>query len=214
MKVLCLNTAFSETYVTTKNNEMLARKVMDSSLKQSENVLGAVDECLNNSNLKIQDLDVISCVIGPGSFTGIRIGASLVKGFCMAYNNIKKVAINSLDLLAYIFVHNINPERDFYVALNGLSGNVFICKYDKDASPITKPYMATGDDLNLQDEIVVGLLEENFDICNMYVNFDAESLLNYTLEQIEKNNYVDDFVPLYLRKSQAEAELDKKNANS
>lgn len=213
MKVLCLNTAFSETYVTTKNNEVLARKVMDSSLKQSENVLGAVDECLNNSNLKIQDLDVVSCVIGPGSFTGIRIGASLVKGFCMAYKNIKKVAINSLDLLAYIFVRNINPEMDFYVALNGLSGNVFICKYNKDASPITKPYMATGDDLNLQDEIVVGLLEENFDICNMYVCFDAESLLNYTLEQIEKNNYVDDFVPLYLRKSQAEAELDKKNGN-
>lgn len=213
MKVLCLNTSFSETYVATKNNDILAEKKMDSSLKQSENVLGTVDECLNKSNLKVQDLDVISCVIGPGSFTGIRIGASLVKGFCMAYSNIKKVAINSLDLLAYIFVQNNNPERDFYVALNGLSGNVFICKYDKNAKPITQSYMATGDDLNLQEEIVVGLLEENFDICNIYVSFDTKSLLNYTLKQIDKNNFVEDFIPLYLRKSQAEAELDKKNAS-
>ena len=55
MKILCLNTAFSETYVSVQNENLQAEKTMDSSLKQSENVLGAVDECLNKTNLQIKD---------------------------------------------------------------------------------------------------------------------------------------------------------------
>ena len=80
MKVLCLNTAFSQTYVAVENNSAIETKTMDSSLKQSENVLGVVDECLCRAKIDISDLNYIACVIGPGSFTGIRIGASLAKG--------------------------------------------------------------------------------------------------------------------------------------
>ena len=103
MNILCINTAFSNTYIAVQNGKEITYKSMDSSLKQSENVLGAIDECLVKANATLDNIDVISCVIGPGSFTGIRIGASISKGFCFAKNHIKKVPINSLDLLAYTF---------------------------------------------------------------------------------------------------------------
>ncbi len=214
MNILCLNTSFSETYVAVKTNQNVSVKSMDSSLKQSENVLGAVDECLSKTNITPKNLDVISCVIGPGSFTGIRIGASLVKGICMACPNIKKIAINSLDLLAFEYIQTYAPNDDFNVVLNGLSGNIFMCKYNKDGKELLPSCMLFGDEINTLKGDIVGLKEENLDICNKFVEFDCNNLLKFTLQKIDAQEYSADFVPLYLRKSQAEAELDKKNGNS
>lgn len=213
MKVLCLNTAFSQTYVAVENNSAIETKTMDSSLKQSENVLGVVDECLCRAKIDISDLNFIACVIGPGSFTGIRIGASLAKGFCMAVPHIKKIAINSLDLLAYIFAKNYKPNKEFYVVLNGLSGNIFACKYASDGKSLQPASLLFGQEICLLCGTIVGLKEENLDICNNFVDFSSDTLLEYAKEQIQFGNFVEDFVPLYLRKSQAEAELDKKNEN-
>lgn len=213
MNVMCINTAFSQTYVVVKSNNLIVEQTMDSSLKQSENVLNVVDYCLTNANLKIEDLNFISCVVGPGSFTGIRIGASLCKGFCMACQQVKKVQVCSLDLIAHTFVKQNNPTTAFYVALNGLSGNVFACKFNKYGERECEPYLASGDQIEQINGIVVGLKEEMFDICNNFVEFSTKELLDYSLEKIQKQELSADFVPTYLRKSQAEAELDKKNGN-
>ncbi len=214
MNVLCLNTAFSQTYVVVKKDNTIVDKNMDSSLKQSENVLGAVDYCLKSANLQIQNLNYISCVVGPGSFTGIRIGASLCKGFCMACQNVKKIEVCSLDLVAHTFVKQSSPESNFFVALNGLSGNVFTCKFNSVGERLCEPYMASGDQIENIKGIVVGLKEEMFEICNNFVDFSTTDLLEYSLKKIQKQELSADFVPTYLRKSQAEAELDKKNGNS
>lgn len=213
MNILCINTAFEQTYISLKNEEHIVTKTMNSSLKQSENVLVVIDDCLNNNNIELKDLNVISCVIGPGSFTGIRIGASLSKGFCMACPNIKKIEINSLDLIAYKFITTNNIKDDFYVVLNGLSGNIFACKYNNNGKQLIKPCLMFGDEISNLQGVVVGLKQENLDICNKFVEFDSKSLLNFTLNKMADNEYSNDFTPLYLRKSQAEAELDKKNEN-
>ena len=70
-----------------------------------------------------------------------------------------------------------------------------------------------GDEISNLQGVVVGLKQENLDICNKFVEFDSNSLLNFTLNKMADNEYSNDFTPLYLRKSQAEAELDKKNEN-
>lgn len=211
MNILCLNTAFSDTYVTVQTSDIVKTKQMNSSLKQSENLLGAIDECLQSAKMTLNKIDVISCVIGPGSFTGIRIGTSMAKGFCVALKNIKKIQINSLDLLAYSFVKKYKPKQEFWVLLNALSGNLFACKYDSFGKPIQQPAMVFGEELNQISGIVVGLAEEELSICNEFISFSCEDLGEYTNQQIELDNFSNDFEPLYLRKSQAEAELEKKN---
>lgn len=214
MNILTINTAFDQTYVTVSAVGQVKSKNMDSSLKQSENVLGVVDECLQATGLTIANLDCIGCVIGPGSFTGIRIGGSLVKGFCMAFPNIKKVQINSLDLLAYTFVSENIVNQNFFVALNGLSGNIFACEYDKNANRVSQPRLLFGAELEILKGTIVGLKQEELDICNAFSEFSCQQLLNFTIAKIENNEYSKDFEPLYLRKSQAEAELERKAKNS
>ena len=210
MNMLCINTAFSNTYIAVQNGKEITYKSMDSSLKQSENVLGAIDECLNTAKKTLQNIDVISCVIGPGSFTGIRIGASIAKGFCFALPHIQKVEINSLDLLAFTFAKNMQQSTDFWVVLNALSGNLFACKYDKNGEKIQEPCLVFGEELAQITGTIVGLKDEQLSLCNHFVNFSCEDLLKYSQIQVQNSSFAEDFVPLYLRKSQAEAELEKK----
>lgn len=203
MKVLCLNTCFSKTYLAIKKDDSVFLEQMDSSLKQSENVLGLINKGLNNLNCDLNNLDVISCVIGPGSFTGIRIGASLVKGICMALPNIKKIEINSLDLLAYSFAKK-NDISEFWVVLNALSGYLYVCKYNGKGQQLIEPKLIYGEEINELNGVVVGFEEENLDICNKYVDFNCEDLLFFTEEDFKNNHFSNDFNPIYLRKSQAE----------
>lgn len=209
MKLLAINTAFNESYVALKNDNQEYLKNVDSSLKQSENILGLISQVLDEAKTNITDINAIACVIGPGSFTGIRIGAGLCKGFCMAQKNIKKIEINSLDLLA--FSHIKNAKSDFYVVLNALSGNLFVCKYNKFGKRLCEPYLLEGS-VNFDLE-VVGLKEENLGFCNCYEDLSSKSLLDYALYLENQKEYSQNFTPVYLRKSQAEAELDKKSNN-
>lgn len=83
--------------------------------KFSEKIMGAIDETLENAKLDIDDIDCFGIATGPGSFTGIRIGIAVVKGFLCA-DKAKCVAVNSFEPIAY----NIN-DNDFVVLLD--SGN-------------------------------------------------------------------------------------------
>lgn len=208
MNILAINTAFSESYVALKRGEEEILKQMDSSLKQSENLLGLIDQTLNQANISCDKLDKVACVIGPGSFTGIRIGVGVAKGICFN-KNISRCEINSLDLLAYTYAKQ-NIDNDFWVVLNALSGNLFARKYDKIGKFLSECKLLDGTGLEFLTGDIVGLEEEQLEICNKYVNFSSKDLLEFS-DNLEKST---DFTPLYLRKSQAEAELDKKNANN
>ncbi len=212
MNLLAINTAFSESYVAINNGDINVFKNMDSSLKQSENILGLIDTALKEANIELKDIDAISCVVGPGSFTGIRIGASLAKGFCSAYKSIKRIGVCSLDLIA--FTYSRISKNDFWVVLNALSGNLFVAKYTKDGQRLIEPKLLDQNGLDELSGTIVGIEEENLGLCGEYVTLSSEDLLKFSQKLADSNIYSSDFIPLYLRKSQAEAEYDKKTKNS
>ena len=212
MNILAINTSFNKSYVAVNINELNVYKNMDSSLKQSENILGLIDTALKDANAELSEVQAISCVIGPGSFTGIRIGASLGKGFCSAYKNIKRISICSLDLIAYTY--SKKSKGDFWVVLNSLSGNLFVAKYNANGERIIEPKLLDQKCLDEISGIVVGIDEESLNLCNQFVSLSSEDLLEYSCKLANNNCFTNDFVPLYLRKSQAEAEYERKNQNN
>lgn len=211
MKLLAINTAFSNSYVGVINGQACAYKTASSNIKQSENVLKLVDSAFQEVNMCASDLEAVACVIGPGSFTGIRIGASLAKGICTPFDDIKRIEINSLDLLAY--THSKDAKGDFWVVLNALSGNFFACKYDKFGKALIEPELLQSEEINAINGDIIGLEEEGLPFCNLYSNFSSEELILFAQNKVKHGKFSKDFVPLYIRKSQAEAELDKKNGN-
>lgn len=75
---------------------------MQHGLTHSETILPAVDSVLVASGVTCQDIDVFAAVAGPGSFTGVRIGVCMAKGFARAVNK-PCCPINSLEALSMNF---------------------------------------------------------------------------------------------------------------
>lgn len=71
----------------------------DAGLHHSERLLSMVEALLTQSNTKKQDLNLLACMEGPGSFTGLRIGFATVKGMALALG-IPFVAVPTLDCMA------------------------------------------------------------------------------------------------------------------
>lgn len=73
--------------------------MLKSTKKHAESVLPAAEELLRSHGLDMSDIDVFAVDIGPGSFTGVRIGVCLANALGFA-NNKPIVAINALEALA------------------------------------------------------------------------------------------------------------------
>ncbi len=95
-------------------------------MQHSVRLMDAVEKTLARAELALKDCDFFAAVTGPGSFTGIRIGISCVKGFCAALKK-PAVGITSLETLAY------NAEGRRIAAVPAGRGFYYVCGYDGDA---------------------------------------------------------------------------------
>ena len=93
-KILCL-----------EDDKLIDDNSLNNGKTHSENLMPLIKEVLERNNLSLKEIDLISCVVGPGSFTGIRIGIAAVKALAEV-NNIKIASITSLESL----VQNINSK--------------------------------------------------------------------------------------------------------
>jgi tRNA threonylcarbamoyladenosine biosynthesis protein TsaB len=155
----------------------------DAGLRHSEILMDMVDTLLKQGGLKPADINLVSCMKGPGSFTGLRIGFSVAKGLALALG-IPLLPIPTLDCMAAsysewpgIVVPAINAKKGrFFSAL--YRGGVKIHD-DMDAGPVDiavllsdalaasptgeKPVLLTGPDAAmLKDELVKLMPAEQF----------------------------------------------------
>ena len=106
MKILCIDTSSNLCSVAIlENNNLINKLELNNGLTHSETLMPLIKELLNTSNLSLKDIDLLVSDIGPGSFTGIRIGVSTVKAFADCLN-IPCVGISSLEVLAYNIKNN------------------------------------------------------------------------------------------------------------
>lgn len=82
----------------------VSRSTLCGRLTHSETLLPMIDECLSRAGLTIRDVGMLALTAGPGSFTGVRIGASCVKGlsFSLQSAGVKHlcVGVSALEALA------------------------------------------------------------------------------------------------------------------
>lgn len=102
MKILAIDTSSKICSVAILENEEIIDEInLDNGRTHSENLMPMIAEILAKNNLKLENIDLISCSIGPGSFTGIRIGVASVKAMAEV-NQIPVVGVTSLETLARI----------------------------------------------------------------------------------------------------------------
>lgn len=145
-----------------------------------------IEKVLDEAGASLNQMDFFACVIGAGSFTGIRIGVSAVKAF--AYATDKPVlGVTSFDVLAY------NTDRCKTLAIiDARNNNFYACAYvDKKAQT---PEFINGESLKDTDYKIITAEE-----CDLYKG------LIWAVED-NKDNLTDReaLLPLYVKKSQAE----------
>ncbi|MFC6266758.1 tRNA (adenosine(37)-N6)-threonylcarbamoyltransferase complex dimerization subunit type 1 TsaB [Frigoriflavimonas asaccharolytica] len=115
MKILHIETSSKNCSVAISDGEEILCLCEENSenYKQSESLHTFVEWALEGAEIKLQDLDAISLGKGPGSYTGLRIGAASAKGFCFGLD-IPLIAINSLETLVEPFV---NKDFDLIIPL-------------------------------------------------------------------------------------------------
>ena len=101
MKILALETsAKAVSAAVTENGKVLCSGYQDTGLTHSRTLMPIVEHILKNTGLTVADLDAIAVAAGPGSFTGIRIGVSAVKGLAWAAEK-PAVGVSTLEAMAY-----------------------------------------------------------------------------------------------------------------
>ena len=100
MKYLAIDTSAKRLLVLAKGEKTAVRDLSDCAMQHSVRLMGEIDGALKEAGLALKDCDFLACVVGPGSFTGIRIGIATVKGLCTAADR-PALAVTSFDCLAY-----------------------------------------------------------------------------------------------------------------
>lgn len=226
MKILVADTSSSVCSVGIfENNILIKKNELDNGKTHSENFMPLVEKTLNDARLTLDDIEYIAVVVGPGSFTGIRIGVAS----CKAMAEIKKinvVPVYSLDSLA---ANEIQNGIVICSMIDARNNQVYCGIYDSAINKLEE-YMADDIEkvltfLNKYDDIVfVGdgaILHQKLIMEKMRdkkVTFssnnkqNAESLGIIAYKKIENGEFTDPdtVVPVYLRKSQAERMKDAK----
>lgn len=104
MKILAVDTsAVCASVAVTENGKILSESSINTGLTHSRTLMPMIDSVLKNGEITLESIDLFACSVGPGSFTGIRIGVAAIKGLCDAISK-KCVPVSTLEALAYNLV--------------------------------------------------------------------------------------------------------------
>lgn len=101
MKLLCIDTAneYLSLALTDKNGDIITTFQEKIGNKQSEYILPSIQNLLDKNHTNLSQLDGVAYNMGPGSFTGLRIGLSIAMGIAYA-NNINLYPVHMFQIMA------------------------------------------------------------------------------------------------------------------
>lgn len=202
MNRLIINTANDKLFIVLQTKNNIFYKLNESKMHHNETMLPLVDEILRENNVQINDINEFGVVIGPGSFTGIRVGIAIIKAFRDSLGVVAK-GINNLDYLFNLAVKKdknidtvaIKGSRDSYFVAKLINGIVY--KYDRN---LTKDELV---EIAKNSKIGMFTMDELLDC--VQVEDDANVLIECLNDSVDYN-----LIPVYYQLSQAENEKFKK----
>ncbi len=223
MKALAIDCAVSKIAIAAKNDGNVVQLTYDIGIKQSEKLLPAIDFVMRELQLSASQLDYTCLTLGPGTFTGLRLGLSTLKAINLAFG-VPVYGIPSLEAYAYPYaaVENV-------LSLIEAKEDEFFFQFFSKGRPLTEVEDRAFDDIagRLSSErptVVAGPaasvftehVRESFPLLKLE-SFDrgnscAESLFELAERKISLGEGpLEDYDgPLYVRKSEAELVLEAK----
>lgn len=188
-----------------KDNEVLFSKKKETINNHSEFLLPFIDEALKENKISPENINKIFVVVGPGSFTGTRIGVTV--GKTLAYS-IKKniIPVSSLKMKVLGL-----KDNEFYISIiKDRKNYIYYGIYDKEYNEVVKDCYSSIEELKKD----INKLESNYKIiCDDDIDldleyeksiFDINAIVGHYQDK-EINSYL--IKPNYLKKIEAESKL-------
>ena len=184
MKVLYIDTTTPDLVVAVVEDNVITDVTAKAvGVHHSEMLCGKVSEALAKANTTFDELDAYACAVGPGSFTGIRIGISTVKGYCTAVK-LPYIGVNCLEAIASS--RNLGVRGSAAID----AGNGY---YYADYVSGVAPTLISYDD---ERAVSAGKAQSAVDY------FDGA--VDIIRKRFAQGNFDKELTPLYIRRSQAE----------
>ena len=122
-------------------NVELGRAVLDLGKGHAEHLTGVVDDAMRQAGVGFSGIDRIVVSVGPGSFTGVRVGVAAARGYALALK-IPAVGVTTLEAIASEARHRAGA-RKVMAALDGGRGEVFLAVYDGAGALLFGPVATT-----------------------------------------------------------------------
>jgi tRNA threonylcarbamoyladenosine biosynthesis protein TsaB len=198
--------------LSSKGNLVTSFDLEDEAYRHSELLTSSIQNILSQNNIDVSGLSAVSVGIGPGSFTGLRIGLSVAKGLCYPHN-INLIGISSLKIIANSV---INENKNIISMIKDKGEHYYISKYSNDLKEVVEPKIKLIDRdyiFNILDDdsvIVVNTDESNkfiSDLVNEEIqvfkrtisSIDMISLSHKLLEE-KKSEDIAYIEPMYVKK--------------
>ena len=155
--------------LSSKGNLVTSFDLEDEAYRHSELLTSSIQNILSQNNIDVSGLSAVSVGIGPGSFTGLRIGFSVAKGLCYPHN-IDLIGISSLRIIANSVV---KENKNIISLIKDKGEHYYVSKYSNDLKEIIEPKIKLIDRdyiFNILDDdsvIVVNTDESNEFISNL-----------------------------------------------
>ncbi|OGP59728.1 MAG: tRNA (adenosine(37)-N6)-threonylcarbamoyltransferase complex dimerization subunit type 1 TsaB [Deltaproteobacteria bacterium RBG_13_61_14] len=176
MKILAVDTAtLAGSVALTEDDQLLGEVTLELPRKHSERLMPSIAFLLEQHGLKPQELDGLAVDLGPGSFTGLRVGLATMKGLAFSLNK-PLVGINSLEVLvenaAFAFgllapVLDARKGQVFTALFRGKGGGRperesedWAIEPEKLAERISEPVLLFGEGARVYRELLRGTLGE------------------------------------------------------
>lgn len=223
--ILSFDTATSNCSVAlTRNGTVVASVNYSSGVTHSRRLLSSIDDLLGDASMKLGDLSAIAVGLGPGSFTGLRIGMATAKGLCHM-SGIPLIGISSLDAIGA----SIRSSKLICALLDARKNEVYSCFYRSGSEPfarrcseplvtppeklaalINEPVVMAGDGVDVYNTIWTEVLGNMLEKAPAENRFPAADYIGFLAEaELQAENFLDlaSCAPSYIRSSDAELSL-------
>lgn len=196
-----------------------------------KDILVLTQECFDKAGLSPSDIDYVAASVGPGSYTGIRIGVTTARTFaqcnenlCIGVSSLEGMALEAADYAKLLGINYICPiinarRNQTYGAIFKLNDDKLIpvvvgAQYMIDdilnrATELNEKVLLTGDGCDSYIETIRATMEENaYDITPEECRYpSAGSIAKLALENVDKAIPYEELLPNYMRLSEAEQRL-------
>ena len=188
-----------------KDNNLIFNEVIKTKNDHSSYLVSTIRKSLSSNNLSVKDINKLFVTVGPGSFTGTRIGVTVAKTLAWSIG-INVIPISSLKQYIYEY-----KNYDYYVSIiEEKRDNIYYCIYDKDYREICNEMFCSKDEMikeisKLNGRILLISNEdyEGYTVKSQVIN--PVELINNCMDMVEINPH--NLKPNYLKRIEVESKL-------